>query len=1137
MSARRFDPPQGSTNNFVRDQSKSNRQVGKGPNQSADSKTSVDVNNKLERLKVLCRQKENAGPLFEKSGLKTVCHFGFNYKEPDGSREALRCLANALLLEESTRETAGGLDCHTKATTRLKDADVDDEFLLSRILVLMTYEPSIDFSRLVEECHLAESINARMIQHAASYQPMGSRKPPSVMHDMALCESLKLLFNVTHHHPSLSKKFHDSLKPVLTILRNRETSNPPLDPPTNFLINALINLDILQDTDDDIQERSPFFPEADLSTYTNNLIIKLDSAMKFYKEMELDNSVTPLLTLLRKTYEISPSEVKRSMQKTLLPSDADRLKPLGRSDALASRLLQLSNSALAPSFRDNLTCLLFELSDKDATQFIQNLGYGYASGFLMSHKIPIPEEFLGQQESEKSMLGVDKQGRPLNPITGQRLDQEEAINMPEMTDEEKEREAERLFVLFERLKKTGIIDIQNPVEKAKDEGRFEEIERHNDAVVIYDPQSRQLALQDSTRDLSPANCRLCGRPLHDDSSDTDLPQSSSTQSQPSFVNPEYFRMLHGSAPSSAEPSTPPSPRRRLAQPARSSPYASPASTPLRSFEIADDPEPVDSPQSPHVGPGISAASLSQGYFARFFVVDRELGRGGKGVVLLVTHMLDGVSLGQFACKRIPVGDDHEWLEKVLFEVQLLQNLSHQNLVSYRHVWLEDAKVNNFGPSVPCAFILQQYCNSGDLLYHMCGTDAPVAATTARAQALKNRMRRRSKGQLDEPDLSDTGRTLSFDEIYSFFRDIASGLSYLHRKGYIHRDLKPSNCLLHNTGTEMRVLVSDFGEVQQEDALRRSTGTTGTISYCAPEVLQRIGPSGAFGNFTAKSDVFSLGMILYFMCFGRLPYSNADSVREEDEDIDQLREEIGRWSGFDDNTRVRKDLPQELYKFLKRLLSLNPAERPTAEEILHSISTGANGVGDSGPGISPAAPGNIFEKIRSDSPGSSSSYNSTRRHSATPGIARAGLSRLKTIIASPERMASVTREPSSPGSTSSSVILRPRPLLQDSATTPKLLPPPSFGRRTLDWRRVNLSLVIKSVLFIGKVMSLSQLCWPHRPHEWVWWPLLGVAILEFGYQDLNRVLVLALGVIHVAVCFGGAEFGDVCNTPKWVLGNE
>ena len=45
-----------------------------------------------------------------------------------------------------------------------------------------------------------------------------------------------------------------------------------------------------------------------------------------------------------------------------------------------------------------------------------------------------------------------------------------------MTEEEKDREAERLFVLFERLRATGVVDIKNPVQQAIDEGRFEELD-------------------------------------------------------------------------------------------------------------------------------------------------------------------------------------------------------------------------------------------------------------------------------------------------------------------------------------------------------------------------------------------------------------------------------------------------------------------------------------------------------------------------------------------------------------------------------------------------------------------------------------------------------------------------------------
>lgn len=153
-----------------------------------------------------------------------------------------------------------------------------------------------------------------------------------------------------------------------------------------------------------------------------------------------------------------------------------------------------------------------------------------------------------------------------------------------------------------------------------------------------------------------------------------------------------------------------------------------------------------------------------------------------------------------------------------------------------------------------------------------------------------------------PYANNVQKKLTFEEIYSFFRDIASGLGHLHDSNYIHRDLKPSNCLLHKIGPgpkDTKVLISDFGEVQAESSVRKSTGATGTISYCAPEVLRQDAVTGLYGNFTTKSDIWSLGMILYFMCFGALPYTSSEGIQEEYEDVDLLREEISTWSGFKD----------------------------------------------------------------------------------------------------------------------------------------------------------------------------------------------------------------------------------------------
>lgn len=388
---------------------------------------------------------------------------------------------------------------------------------------------------------------------------------------------------------------------------------------------------------------------------------------------------------------------------------------------------------------------------------------------------------------------------------------------------------------------------------------------------------------------------------------------------------------------------PSSPIRRLVQPFQDD---------VDRVDEISDAEFVSSTPAPQEGSRIRREAFQPNYFKTFFVEERELGRGGKGVVLLVRHEIDGCHLGHFACKRVPVGDDHAWLEKVLIEVELLAKLSHPNLVSYRHVWLEDVKMNRFGPSVACAFILQQYCNGGDLLHYIIGNQ--LKETTK--EDLKAQMRRRSKTQAERPqDMFPAQRHLPPEEIYSLFKDITSGLAYLHAANYIHRDLKPSNCLLHREGNALICLISDFGEVQPENVVRKSTGSTGTISYCAPEVLMK-DTAGRYGNFTTKSDIFSLGMILYFMCFGRLPYHAANAVQEELEDIDMLRAEITDWKGFQDERRERPDLPPKLYHLLKRLLAIDPNERPSANEVLSAMKNEA--VLDSVPRVTRSVSPNI-----------------------------------------------------------------------------------------------------------------------------------------------------------------------------------
>jgi len=499
------------------------------------------------------------------------------------------------------------------------------------------------------------------------------------------------------------------------------------------------------------------------------------------------------------------------------------------------------------------------------------------------------------------------------------------------------------------------------------------------------------------------------------------------------------------------------------------------------------------------------------------------------VVLLVDHYLDGVFLGDFACKRIPVGNDHDWLAKVLIEVQLLQKLKHQNLVSYQHVWLEEVQTTNFGPKVACVFILQQYCNAGDLQQYI-QTFAPDIETSHEKLA---KLRRRGSHALpDAPSLSASSRRMPLDQIFSFFSGITAGLHHLHTNGYIHRDLKPSNCLLHEENSTFTILVSDFGEVQATNAKRTSTGATGTISYCAPEVLQREAPDGTFGNFTTKSDIFSLGMIVYFMCFGKLPYVSADGLHDEDEDLDKLRSEIIAWKGFDDANKIRHDLPERLYKFLRRLLSLVPTERPSTDEILQYIKSGIV-ADDVQPSHDTKATSPRISVADSPAPRPRTLARG-RSHTVRPGISR--LKNTELVVEATPRTTAQTQPERTEDSISGISIKQPLALespKRESPTSPRLMlpPPPTPAGPRHRLHLEHLGQVRRhaprTALFLLKIWTLTYPCMPYSTRPTVFWPLLLTATLDLMVPATAWQKDLVLLVIHFAVFAGASAYGMLC----------
>lgn len=291
---------------------------------------------------------------------------------------------------------------------------------------------------------------------------------------------------------------------------------------------------------------------------------------------------------------------------------------------------------------------------------------------------------------------------------------------------------------------------------------------------------------------------------------------------------------------------------------------------------------------------------------------------------------------------------------ILYELSV-QGANENNLIRYNHVWLElgdiqdlktyflpnDRKPTYLDNKIPYVFILQQYCDGGHLEDLICKTYQQELHLSMKEQVDLERLRRREshkhgRSLADNHDTANSKKWLEDLEIWKFFRDVTNGVHYLHLHGILHRDLKPSNCLLdvkysdvliesraYSSVDELnfhlsklpKILVSDFGEGQFIDKHNIATedisikdvsncdeerrGNTGTLEFTAPELWLFSNYDPSLGNekqyyvneFTYESDIYSLGLILCWLCTGTLPFSH---IIGSDSDPQVIRNRIIEW---------------------------------------------------------------------------------------------------------------------------------------------------------------------------------------------------------------------------------------------------
>ncbi|HEY6041860.1 MAG TPA: serine/threonine-protein kinase, partial [Anaerolineae bacterium] len=162
---------------------------------------------------------------------------------------------------------------------------------------------------------------------------------------------------------------------------------------------------------------------------------------------------------------------------------------------------------------------------------------------------------------------------------------------------------------------------------------------------------------------------------------------------------------------------------------------------------------------------------------------------------------------------------------------------------------------------------------------------------------------------------DRLQNLSYSQIINIAVQICEALEYAHARGLVHRDLKPQNILVEKRGFAYTVKLADFGLARANN--ERQTAAAGTVYYLAPEVIAGQ-PAGV------AADLYSLGVVLYEMVTGRVPFSNYD---EESILAQHLNEQVVPPG------RTRVDVPPDLEAIILRLLAKNPEERFASARVL------------------------------------------------------------------------------------------------------------------------------------------------------------------------------------------------------------